>query len=71
MTDKEIESLGHNSAFISFLDYVNDLREQEIKAIRMADSQEIMKIAGRLDAIDEILSRFDYRALKERHERLK
>lgn len=58
--EKDIEALGHNERFIRFLDHVHSLREVEIKSFRNAGKDEVMRIAGRVDAFDEILGLAKY-----------
>lgn len=58
--EKDVEVLGRSVNFISFLDHVHSLREVEIKSFRNAGKDEVMRIAGRVDAFDEILGLAKY-----------
>lgn len=62
--EKDVEVLGRSVNFISFLDHVHSLREVEIKSFRNAGKDEVMRIAGRVDAFDEILGLAKYHEAK-------
>lgn len=54
--EKDVEVLGRSVNFISFLDHIHSLREVEIKSFRNAGKDDVMRIAGRVDAFDEVLA---------------
>lgn len=58
--EKDVEVLGRSVNFIGFLDHIHSLREAEIKSFRNAGKDEVMRIAGRVDAFDEILGLAKY-----------
>ena len=53
--EKDVEVLGRSVNFISFLDHIHSLRETEIKSFRNAGKDDVMRVAGRVDAFDEVL----------------
>ena len=68
--EKAIEVLGNNQAFLVFLGHIHSLREQEIKSLRNASKDDIMRVAGRVDAFDEVLDQGKHEDVLARFEAL-
>jgi hypothetical protein len=68
--EQSIEMLGNNQAFLVFLGHIHSLREQEIKSLRNASKDDIMRVAGRVDAFDEVLDQGKYEGVMARFEAL-
>lgn len=65
--EKHLELLGNNQSFLAFLDYVYaEMRESEVRSLRRADKEEVLKIAGRIDAFDEVLEFAKHSEIKSR-----
>lgn len=53
--EKHIENLGNNQSFLAFLRMVHTRRELEIKSLRNANKDDVLKVSGRIDALDEVM----------------
>lgn len=53
--EKHIEILGNNQSFLAFLRMVHTRRELEIKSLRNASKDDVLKVSGRIDALDEVM----------------
>lgn len=63
---ENIDTLSRYEHFFSFLRVIHDMREDRISDLAHADSDEIQKIAGCIEAYQSILNLANYDELKER-----
>ena len=64
---QDIESLSKYEHFFHFLRSIHDMREDRINDLAGADKDEVLKIAGCIEAYQAILSLANYDEMKERH----
>ena len=59
--------LGNQEAFARFINYIANLREEEIARLHEANTEKLQQISGRILAYDELLRMVDWEAMQRRY----
>jgi hypothetical protein len=68
LTDKKLDTLVHNDAYLELLNDIYAARESSIQELHGASSDQIQQISGRILQCDEILTMGGYEKVVQRRQ---
>jgi hypothetical protein len=68
LTDKKLDTLVHNDAYLELLNDIYAARESSIQELHGASSDKIQQISGRILQCDEILTMGGYEKVVQRRQ---
>ena len=68
LTDKKLDTLVHNDAYLELLNDIYAARESSIQELHGAISDQIQQISGRILQCDEILTMGGYEKVVQRRQ---